>query len=727
MPYEGKRDVPVPIALQKVEEKWVDLERNAGATQLQERASFWVVLKTMVRYSWTEANWRSKVTLGIAAFALTASKGLAVSVPFALQRGVDAVVAGDHALAAKSLGVYCAARLAVTLTSEVRSLCYAVAAQEATRRYARKLFDAMHELGSSFHSTRPTGFLSVAFSRGARGFQTLLGQLLFSIGPTFIELALSAIVLAEKFGAEIGGITLLTFAIYAMYTAKIVDIKVKVRRRIVDLDNAKNAYLVDSLACHETVKAYDARLVETRRFDHFLRRMVSAFVASTRVGSFLNIGQAAIFSAGLATALLKVAETAPTVGDVVAVNALLLQLAQPMNFLGYTISEIRQSLVDVAVTQSVLDERETSRRKTLRREKQRRRHDQKRNNLRHPDDDFDKEEDQEFFLLEDDAAIESATPPALVFRDVTMKYDASSSYSPTSSSSDDAEAAKDGAMISSKKAQQQQEKGFVALRNCSFEAKAGEVTVLAGQSGSGKSTALRLAARLDTPNVGEVYYDYGNEKRYRAADLPWRLRQRASFVPQEALLFDETASWNVQYGALDAGRRHIEDAVSQANVDVSRLPRGLDSRVGERGQHVSGGQRQRLAIARALVRNPSVALADEPTSGLDAVTERDVLKALVGPDEHNRTLVVVAHRLAAVAPLAHKIVVFKNGTVVQAGSHDDLLQDVHGEYFRLWTAGAANANQERDDSLQDDEEDDDKDLGQGENTTTLSTFRPSYA
>mmetsp|Transcript_23884 Transcript_23884/g.73545 ORF Transcript_23884/g.73545 Transcript_23884/m.73545 type:complete len:661 (-) Transcript_23884:125-2107(-) len=640
----------------------------------------------MVRYSWTEANWRSRLTLLLAAFALTSSKALAVSVPFALQRGVDAIVGGDKTAAAKALLYYCWARLAVTLTSEVRSLCYAAASQQATRRYARKLFDAMHELGSSFHARRPTGFLSVAFSRGARGFQSLLGQLLFSIGPTFIELVLSAIVLAEKFGPQIGGITLLTFALYAFYTAKVVDVKVKVRRRIVDLDNAKNAYLVDSLACHETVKVFDNRKIETQRFDHFLRRMVAAFVASTRVGSLLNVGQAVIFSSGLALALLKVAQTAPTVGDVVAVNALLLQLAQPMNFLGYTISEIRQALVDVAVTQSVLDERDAQKKATQRL--------------------ITKDED-DHFLRGDDPSIDSDTAPALVFDDVTVRYE-------TSHHGEDEKNA--GVLDDDENEAPKIRRTFVALKNCSFVAEAGEVTVLAGKSGSGKSTAMRLAARLDRPGHGDVYLEYDTSKKYRAADLPWRLRKRAAFVPQEALLFDETALWNVKYGALDhetSFARGDDDlkkdddsvraAISLANVDVDRLPAGLESRVGERGQHVSGGQRQRLAVARALVREPRIALADEPTSGLDAVTERDVLKALVGTSKPRRTLVVVAHRLAAVAPLAHKIVVFKEGTVVQAGSHHDLLRDTQGEYFRLWTAGQGHSDDD------DDDDDDDED------------------
>ena len=686
-------EVPVPLGLQKVDETQKMRQQRAAssrtlALQSQERASFWTVTRTMAQYSWTEASWRSRFVLCVAALALTASKALTVSVPFALQRGVDAVVAGDQHLAAKSLAFYCLARLAVTFTSEVRSLCYAAASQQATRRYARKLFDAMHELGSSFHSRRPTGFLSIAFSRGARGFQTLLGQLLFSVGPTIIELVLSAIVLGEKFGAEIGGITILTFACYAFYTAKIVDVKVAVRRRIVDLDNAKNAYLVDSLACHETVKTFDARVVETKRFDHFLKRMVAAFVASTQIGSLLNLGQAVIFSTGLAAALLKVAQTSPSVGDVVAVNALLLQLAQPMNFLGYTISEIRQALVDVAVTQSVLDERDA----------------QKQAKQQYADEHHSSDK-KELFKIGDDPSVNAATPPALVFDQVTMRYNNTASIAEdhdkedkTTSSSRPSSTVVDGEKVDKEdattKANMQPflmddtanlkkvRKGLVALQNCSFVAEAGQVTVLAGMSGSGKSTALRLATRLDRPTDGEVYFSYGTTK-YRAFDLPWRLRKRSAFVPQEALLFDETALWNVKYGSFDADDDALDRAIASANVDVSRLPSGLDSRVGERGQHVSGGQRQRLAVARALVRDPTLVLADEPTSGLDAVTERDVLRALVGKD---RTLVVVAHRLAAVAPLAQKIVVFQNGTVVQSGSHRQLLRDTQGEYFRLWTA-----------------------------------------
>jgi len=507
----------------------------------------------------------------------------------------------------------------------------------------------MHELGSDFHAKNPTGLLSTAFSRGARGFQTLLGQLLFSVFPTFVELALSAVVLANKFGTEVGLIALTTFGLYAIYTAFIVQLKVRVRRRLVELDNAKTAYLVDSLACQEQVKMLDAIPTESSRFDHFLTRLVTALVASSRVGSMLNLGQACIFSTGLCFALIRVAAS-PTssVGDVVAVNALLLQCAMPMNFLGYTVTEIRQSLVDMTITQNIL--------------------------LKHKETIANRTKPKSMPL-----DLDSDTPPALIFSHVSKHYDTFSIGNANNSS-----AVQDEDEI-------EMSRRFVALKRCDFVAEAGKVTVFCGASGSGKSTALRLAARLDTPSNGSVLLDYGGTHRFDVAELPKELRSRSALVPQEPLLFDETAWLNVKYGDLNASDKQVWEALTAANVDICQLPDGVETRVGERGQLISGGLRQRLAIARALLRRPTLCLADEATSGLDAITERDVLKSLVGSRSNPRTLIVVAHRLAAVVPLADKIIVFKNGSVVQVGTHNALLKETHGEYYRLWEAAVGDS------------------------------------
>ncbi|KAH8053978.1 ATP-binding cassette subfamily B [Aureococcus anophagefferens] len=312
--------------------------------------------RSVARHAWTTAPRNARLQIVASVACLVAAKALTVSVPFLLQGCVDGLVSRDRAAAVRATALYCGARVAVVLASEARSLTYAHASQQAVRGYARELFGSLHALGPAFHARHPTGLLSVAFSRGARGFQTLLFQLLFSVLPTLVELGLSAAVLGRRFGASVGLGTVATFLAYAAFTARVIDAKVRVKRRLVALDNAKSAYLVDSLGGTETVKLFNGEAVEALRFDDFLRSMVRAFVASSRVNGLLNVGQALIFSAGLGGCLLQATRRpgALTLGDVVAVNALLLQLAQPMNFLGYTASEIRQSLVDMRVTEDIL-------------------------------------------------------------------------------------------------------------------------------------------------------------------------------------------------------------------------------------------------------------------------------------------------------------------------------------------------------------------------------------
>ncbi|KAH8050288.1 ATP-binding cassette subfamily B [Aureococcus anophagefferens] len=324
--------------------------RRAGAGGSSGAAS---VARSVARHAWTTAPRNARLQIVASVACLVAAKALTVSVPFLLQGCVDGLVARDRNAAVRATALYCGARVAVVLASEARSLTYAHASQQAVR--CSEALRSLHALGPAF-PRHPTGLLSVAFSRGARGFQTLLFQLLFSVLPTLVELGLSAAVLGRRFGASVGLGTVATFLAYAAFTARVIDAKVRVKRRLVALDNAKSAYLVDSLGGTETVKLFNGEAVEALRFDDFLRSMVRAFVASSRVNGLLNVGQALIFSAGLGGCLLQATRHpgALTLGDVVAVNALLLQLAQPMNFLGYTASEIRQSLVDMRVTEDIL-------------------------------------------------------------------------------------------------------------------------------------------------------------------------------------------------------------------------------------------------------------------------------------------------------------------------------------------------------------------------------------
>ena len=624
--------VPAPVSLPEVvgdrspaggAAAEADRAAGAAAPALSGSSGAASVARSVARHAWTTAPRNARLQIVASVACLVAAKALTVSVPFLLQGCVDGLVARDRAAAVRATALYCGARVAVVLASEARSLTYAHASQQAVRGYARELFGSLHALGPAFHARHPTGLLSVAFSRGARGFQTLLFQLLFSVLPTLVELGLSAAVLGRRFGASVGLGTVATFLAYAAFTARVIDAKVRVKRRLVALDNAKSAYLVDSLGGTETVKLFNGEAVEALRFDDFLRSMVRAFVASSRVNGLLNVGQALIFSAGLGGCLLQATRHpgALTLGDVVAVNALLLQLAQPMNFLGYTASEIRQSLVDMRVTEDILAARRAE--------------DARRGGAA--------------------ARVDAAAAPGVAFDDVAVAYDGSRAR---------------------------------ALDGATFFAPPGKTTVLVGASGSGKSTALRVVAKLVAVDGGAARLTYARGDVDVADAAPADLRAALAVVPQDSRLFDESVWYNVRFGDMAAADGAVDAALAAARLGGAfggADPRAV--RVGEGACRISGGERQRVGVARALLRDPRLLVADEPTSAADPETERHVLRALAAADD--RTVLIAAHRLAAITPKADHVVVFSRGRVVQQGTHAALLRDDGGEYARLWAAALA--------------------------------------
>ena len=539
---------------------------------------------------------------------LVAQKALNVRVPFALQRAVDALGDGGDGSAAASRAVasYCLGRLGVSAAGELRSLCFSRVSQRCQRAFGVAVFGKAHAMDARWHANHPTGEVAVAFGRGTRGVASLLFLGVFSVVPTVLELVFSIGVLRRRFGSHgFGLVTLATFAAYAAWTASLVELRLGRRRALVALENKKGAYLVDSLANHESVAANVNEALEQDRFDEVLAASEREAVASQALGGALNLGQAAIFAVGLHYALRLAlrrfdAAASFSVGDVVAVNALLLQLAQPMNFLGYTVSEIRQGLVDADAVVKLLRDAPAA--------------------------------------ADDAPPYAVPSPPEIAFSGVSASRD-----------------------------------GFtLALKNATFTAPAGGVTLLVGASGSGKSTALRLVNGLDAaPTAGAVTV---GGVALSAADA----RRATALVAQDTALFDDTVLYNAKYGnvlaPLDAAVAALA-AAGAAHLD----PR---QRVGERGAKLSGGEKQRVLAARALLRDAPVLLADEPTSALDAVSEARVLDALLGS---GRTAVVVAHRLAAVAPRADNIAVFRDGTVVAEGKHDALLASC-AEYARLWEA-----------------------------------------
>ena len=678
--------VPPPAVLSDVDNLITNARRDAAAPDALH------VFGQVLSYIWN-VKLRDRLLLVASLSSLVLAKALNVLVPFTLKRAVDALEASGTASAmlpvhvAQLLGLYCLTRLGVSAANEARSIAYARLSQQASRRFATDLFQQFHALGADFHLENPTGALTVAFGRGVRGFQSLQFQLLYSIMPTLLELGLSASVLAQRFGKAgrtLGGVAVLTFTAYALWTAAIVERQIVLRKRLTRLDNAKAAFLVDSLAAQETVKLHNNELVETRRFDALLIAMQKLSVRSQLVGALLNAGQAAIFGTGLLISMLLAAQGFSrgqlSLGDVVAVNGLLLQLARPMDFMGYSVSEIRQSLVDMDTSLRTLATPTTT----------------------HTTGAAPRPMSEDAAAVGaavDDGALHEAasagaasaagalglarnlplTAPEVRFENVSFAYN--SSEPPV-------------------------------LHGVTFTAPAGGMTCLVGGSGSGKSTCLRLLARLREPTEGSRILLWGLDLQ----TLPiCAVRDRISYISQDPELFDDTLEWNLRYGNLAAPPAAVEAAAAAAELS-SRVPGlgGYLMRVGERGARLSGGERQRVVVARALLRDAPLLLADEAASAVDAPTEAKLVEALrqgtrgsavpgtrgsggasaagsgagsgASPSS-TRTLITVVHRLSAVTPAADHIVVFAAGRVVEQGTHTQLLtQYPTGEYARLWRA-----------------------------------------
>lgn len=595
------------------------------------------VVRRVLGYIWPKGDWKGKFLICVSMLALCFAKWLNILVPFALKRAVDALEAQQSTLGASGaavvmsvggplLGAYVAARLGVSLANEARSVAFAGVLQTAARRFSLDLFDALHRGDAAFHLANPTGALSTSFARAVRGMQSLLFQLLYSIFPTLLEVGLSATVLTRRFssvGRALTAVTLGTFAVYFAWTALLVEWRIQLRARLNALDSAKGAYFVDSLAGQEAIKLYGNEAAEEQRFDGILRSIATTSLRSALVGSMLNAGQALIFAAGLLGSLLLAAQGFGrgqlSLGDVVAINALLLQLSRPMEFIGYTVSEVRQSLADMDAMARLLllPDTPTAVRPSV-----------------GPAD-----------APPSDVNSLPLTPPEVRFEGVSYRY-------PNAS--------------------------VPALDHVSFVAPAGGTTVLVGTSGSGKSTALRLLARLRDADSGTVNA-WGRDVRGVTGAA---LRQRIGFVTQEPTLFDDTVLYNIRFGAFEAPVERSRAAAAAAALDgsLARWPQGLETRVGERGAQLSGGERQRVTVARALLREPPLLLADEATSAADALTEAELITALRAV---RCTLITAAHRLSAITPNADHVVVFKAGRVAEQGTHTALLaQD--GEYRRLW-------------------------------------------
>ena len=582
----------------------------------QERASGLRTIKRVIPYLWPDGEVWVKRRVLIAMAALLLSKLIAVYTPIIYRDAVNALSGegvSDLLLGAVGLTVaYGMARIFTSGFQQLRDGVFAAVAQRALRKLALETFTHIHRLSMRYHITRKTGGLSRIIERGVKGVDFLLRFLLFSVGPLILELLLVAGIFFFLFDVWYLAVVVGTIALYVWFTFTVTEWRVKLRREMNDRDTDANQKAIDSLLNFETVKYFGAERREGQRYDAAMEGYEAAAIKTASSLAFLNFGQALLITMGLIAvmvmAALGVQNGDLTVGDFVMVNAYMIQITLPLNFLGTVYREIRQSLVDMG---------------------------------------------EMFDLLGQPAEIEDkrgatqikVSNGIVVLENVHFGYDAARPI----------------------------------LKGVSLKVCAGETVAIVGPSGSGKSTIGRLLFRFYDVSEGRLSID-GQDVRDVTQES---LHGVIGVVPQDTVLFNDTIRYNIAYGRDGASEDEIVAAAKAAQIHdfIAALPNGYDTTVGERGLKLSGGEKQRVGIARTLLKDPPVLLLDEATSALDTETEREIQSALRKAAE-GRTVITIAHRLSTISD-ADLIVVLEDGEVAEQGTHDALLKR-KGRYASLW-------------------------------------------
>ncbi|SEQ66174.1 ATP-binding cassette, subfamily B [Thalassovita taeanensis] len=590
-----------------------------------ERISGLRTIRRVIPYLWPKGEAWVKRRVVLAMLALLASKLIAVSTPMLYKQAVDALAhEGVPVLALGAVGLtvaYGLARLMSNGFQQLRDAIFAAVGQRALRSLALETFVHIHRLSMRYHITRKTGGLSRIIERGVKGVDFLLRFLLFSIGPLALELLLVAGILFWLFDVWYLAVVVVTIAAYVWFTFAVTEWRVKLRKEMNDQDTDANQKAIDSLLNFETVKYFGAETREATRYDSAMERYAAAALKTSYSLSFLNFGQAFLITGGLVVvmvlAAMGVEQGKLTVGDFVMVNAYMIQITMPLNFLGTVYREIRQALVDMG---------------------------------------------QMFDLLEQPAEVSdkpNAKPLAVAggtvrLRDVYFGYDPERPI----------------------------------LKGVSLEVPAGQTVAIVGSSGSGKSTIGRLLFRFYDVQGGAVQIDGQDLRDVTQTSL----HDAIGVVPQDTVLFNDTIGYNIAYGRDGATQADVEKAAKDAQIHdfIVSLPQGYDTTVGERGLKLSGGEKQRVGIARTLLKNPPILLLDEATSALDTETEQDIQGALARAGQ-GRTVITIAHRLSTIAD-ADRIIVLEDGQITEEGSHTDLL-DRKGRYWSLWQRQASERNE----------------------------------
>ena len=595
---------------------------TAEPTLRPSRTGFQTV-RSLLPYIWPRGDRTSHARVGAAALLLVAAKVATVYIPVVYSHAVDALSPRDHILTVPLglIGAYVLLRTASAGFAELRDAVFAAVQQRTIRKVALQTFQHLHRLSLRFHLDRQTGGLSRAIERGTVGIESVLRLAVFNIIPTLFEVLLVTGILWAMFDWRFATVTFLAVVIYVGFTVGFTNWRVKFRRLMNDMDSEAQTKAVDSLLNFETVKYFGNEAHEATRFDAARARYEKAAVTSQVTLNMLNLGQAVIIAAGLGLVMLMAARGVQagtmTVGQFVLVNTYLMQLYQPLNFLGFVYREIKQGLVDM---------------------------------------------EQMFQLLNVNAEVadkpgaailpsgpDSAAAGTVTFRDVHFGYNPNREI----------------------------------LKGVSFEAPAGTKLAVVGPTGAGKSTLSRLLFRFYDVNSGAVEIDGIDVRDMTQASL----RAAIGVVPQDTVLFNDTVAYNIAYGRPGATQDQVEHAARLAQVHdfVMRLPDGYATKVGERGLKLSGGEKQRVAIARTILKDPRILILDEATSALDTRTEREIETALRTVSAH-RTTLVIAHRLSTVVD-ADEILVLADGQVAERGTHAELLA-LDGLYARMWAMQA---------------------------------------
>jgi ATP-binding cassette, subfamily B, heavy metal transporter len=575
-------------------------------------------LQRMLPYLWPAGRNDLKIRVVAAMLLLVASKIITVLTPYAFKFATDALSPQNVAttaltVAAFMIAAYGAGRIFMVLFAQLRDAIFAKVGQRAVRQLSTETFRHLHGLSLKFHLERRTGGLSRIISRGINGVDSVLRFSLFNTIPTGLEIAMVAGVLVWSFGWVYAAIILATVVVYIAFTYWATEWRINIRRTMNDADTEAGGKAIDSLLNFETVKYFGNEEHEVSRYDRSMETYEKASIKTWVSLAVLNSGQAFIYALGLAAVMLLAARAitngSASIGDFVMVNAMMIQLYMPLNFIGSSYREIKQGLIDVEGMFSVLSVA--------------------------PD-------------VKDrpDAVPLKRGNGEVIFDNVDFAYD----------------------------------KARPILKGLSINVPAGKTVAIVGPSGAGKSTISRLLYRFYDVTGGQILIDGQDISKVEQKGL----RSVIGMVPQDTVLFNDTIRYNIAYGKPDATQEEIVAAARLAQIHdfIMSLPKGYDALVGERGLKLSGGEKQRVSIARTILKNPSILLLDEATSALDTFTESDIQKALKAISR-NRTTIVIAHRLSTVVE-ADSIVVLEGGQIVEQGTHAELLQK-NGLFARMWS------------------------------------------